>query len=191
MKSRAFIAGFMLILCLCGCQLGVRDQVPSITATPQGPFTTQSRAGIRPPSASAVLLPAQETLVWNASPAAEVVGYNLYYGNAPVLNNMMAVGTNLSATVTGLNYWQSYDFAVSAVDAAGNESDFSNVVAAETPAVLALSFGEFPGDTLQASADLVNWSPRAATLSNNLWQVVISRNVPWEFYRASGQPINP
>jgi Bacterial Ig domain len=68
------------------------------------------------------------SLIWTGSTDATVAGYNVYYGNAShSYPNQVFAGTNLSTVVSGLANGQYY-FAVTAVDAIGNESDFSNEI---------------------------------------------------------------
>jgi hypothetical protein len=69
------------------------------------------------------------TLTWDSSPSPEVVGYHLYcgaesgnYTNNTVTSNVMTV------TVSGLSSGATYYFALTAVSADGQESDFSNEV---------------------------------------------------------------
>ena len=73
-------------------------------------------------------------LVWNASPDAEVAGYNVYYGTASQsYSSMIPVGTNVASTISGLAGGSTYYFAVTAVDATGIESDFSNETSSSVP----------------------------------------------------------
>ena len=69
-------------------------------------------------------------LSWTASTASDVVGYRLYYGTssrtylqAPGAG--INVGRTTAFTASGLQFGQLYYFAVTAYDAAGNESSFS------------------------------------------------------------------
>ncbi len=81
------------------------------------------------------------TLSWDASPS-EVTGYKVYYdtqsdtafegidaieGDSPI-----DVGNVLTYTVTGLYDDEDYYFAVTAYDASGNESTYSNIVASSS-----------------------------------------------------------
>ncbi|NOY13793.1 MAG: fibronectin type III domain-containing protein, partial [Deltaproteobacteria bacterium] len=79
------------------------------------------------------------TLSWDASPTAGVVGYKVYYkpnnstlpfdgSGANEGLSPLDVGDQLTATLTGLADNSIYYFAVTAYDAAGNESSFSNIV---------------------------------------------------------------
>ena len=79
----------------------------------------------------------QRKLVWQASPAADVVAYKVYYGPhdtvfdytqpfvevpAPTTELSISADPVLSALPEG-----EYDFAVTALDDAGNESNFAEV----------------------------------------------------------------
>ncbi|HMO47081.1 MAG TPA: fibronectin type III domain-containing protein [Rubrivivax sp.] len=70
-------------------------------------------------------------LTWDAPDDAAVVGYRVYYGTAP-RSYAQFVGAGLEAgfattyVVSGLQRGSTYYFAVTAFDAAGNESAFSN-----------------------------------------------------------------
>lgn len=79
------------------------------------------------------------TLAWDASPEATVVGYRIYYragsSFAPLSGtgavegaSPVDIGLQLSATLSGLADAQTHYFAVTAYDAAGNESPYSNQV---------------------------------------------------------------
>lgn len=73
----------------------------------------------------------QATLSWTPSSSSTVTGYRVYYGTASK-TYLQAAGSGISAgssaayTVTGLTVGKQYYFAVTSVDAAGNESSFSN-----------------------------------------------------------------
>ena len=69
-------------------------------------------------------------LGWGASTDSRVTGYRVYWGTAPgtyrqALGVGLATGTATSYTVSNLPLGQTYYFAVTAHDAAGNESAFS------------------------------------------------------------------
>jgi len=72
-------------------------------------------------------------LSWTASPDAKVTGYRVYYGNAPgsyVQSFGAGIGAGYTTTymVNGLASGMTYYFAVTSVDAVGNESGYSNEV---------------------------------------------------------------
>ena len=87
-----------------------------------------------PPPASASTGTA--TLSWTA-PAASVVGYRVYYGTSSrsysqALGSGAFVATS-TYVVTGLQSGRTYYFAVTAIDAAGAESGFSNEASKTVP----------------------------------------------------------
>ncbi|WP_158247078.1 putative Ig domain-containing protein [Geothermobacter hydrogeniphilus] len=78
------------------------------------------------------------TMTWDASSDSRVTGYKIYYSTTspdPPFNGTGAnegpspidVGNNLTATLSGLVNEQVHYLAVTAYDAAGNESDYSNI----------------------------------------------------------------
>lgn len=76
----------------------------------------------------------QVSLRWAASPEADTQGYRVYYGTSSRSYRQAAgagigVGASTSAQVEGLTPGQTYYFAVTAYDKAGNESNFSAEVA--------------------------------------------------------------
>ena len=75
------------------------------------------------------------TLEWDASPDADVTGYRLWYGtSAGVHQQSVAVGNTTSATLPNLADAQTYFIVVTAVNAAGLESEPSNEVSFTTDA---------------------------------------------------------
>ena len=75
------------------------------------------------------------TLNWEASPSGSVNGYRVYFGaESGIYTNTTDVGNVTVLTIPGLEGGVTYYFVVSAYDATGLESDFSNEVA-YTPAV--------------------------------------------------------
>jgi fibronectin type 3 domain-containing protein len=69
-------------------------------------------------------------LSWSASASADVAGYRVYWGTssgsyAQAQGAGINTGSATSYTVTGLTVGRTYYFAVTAYDAAGNESAFS------------------------------------------------------------------
>lgn len=74
------------------------------------------------------------TLAWNPSTDPDVINYNLYYGAASgVYTNEIPVGTNSTAAVTGLVPGTTYYFVVTAEDAYGLESAYSNEIYYSVP----------------------------------------------------------
>jgi hypothetical protein len=68
------------------------------------------------------------SLAWDASASADVTGYKIYVGTASgTYDAPTTIGNLTSYTVTGLSSG-TYYFSVTAYDASGNESGFSNEV---------------------------------------------------------------
>ena len=89
-------------------------------------------------------------LEWNGNPDPSVTGYNVYYGGAShSYTNIVSVGNTTNATVGGLSEGQTYYFAVTAYDAFGDESDFSQETLYVVPGYLTLTPGATPGAPLQ------------------------------------------
>jgi hypothetical protein len=69
------------------------------------------------------------TVPWDPSPSPEAVGYHLYYGAASGnYTNSIVMGNVTTVAVSGLSSGVTYYFAMTAVGADGQESDFSNEV---------------------------------------------------------------
>jgi fibronectin type 3 domain-containing protein len=73
---------------------------------------------------------ASATLQWTASTDSRVTGYRIYYGTESRTYQAKGSGLNASSmttyTVPNLTVGRTYYFAVTAYDAAGNESDYSS-----------------------------------------------------------------
>jgi hypothetical protein len=74
------------------------------------------------------------TLAWTASDNPVVAGYKIYYGTTSRdYASAVAVGDVTSAVMPGLVAGQTYYFAVTTCDAAGNESTFSDEIIFAVP----------------------------------------------------------
>jgi hypothetical protein len=129
-------------------------------------------------------------LQWNANTDPTVVGYNLYYGGASrTYTNVTDVGNVTNVVVGGLSEGKTYYFAVTAYDAYGDESDFSDETVFIVPGYLVMTTGTVPGAPvriqfpvasdhwyeLQSSPDLKSWT--------TIWQITgITNN--WVEYDA-------
>lgn len=120
------------------------------------------------------------SLAWNASTNSGIAGYNVYYGTTSHgYVSEVSAGNNLAAMVSGLPTGYTYYFAVTAVDAFGNESDFSNEISYSIAAV-----NQPP--TISAIANQTTYTGQPITLSftindpdtgpNNLLLSAISSN---------------
>ena len=92
-----------------------------------------------PLQALSVTLPGYSvTLAWDRSPDSSVTGYRIYHGAASGnYMNSVAVGNVTTSTFPGLASGVTYFFAVTAHDASGLESSFSNEIAYTVPGSLA------------------------------------------------------
>ncbi len=117
------------------------------------------------------------TLTWENRGSADVVGYKIYSGTTSrAYDQVLVVGNTTTAIIPGLDENTTYYFVATALDGAGNESDFSNettvMVTATNPSLAAtltsatLANGQFGFAVagvvgriyvIQASTDLINW----------------------------------
>ena len=67
-------------------------------------------------------------LAWNRSADASVTGYAIYYGKPLVFTNKLNVGNVSRATIPNLEVGTAYIFYVKSYNAAGRESDPSNLI---------------------------------------------------------------
>jgi len=116
----------------------------------------------------------QVTLAWNLSRDVNVAGYRVHYGVVSrSYTNMISVGLSAKCTVSNLTEGTTYFFSVTAVDALGVESDFSNEVSFTVPftppslrlvipptkqIVLLITGQRGHSYEVQASANLSTWS---------------------------------
>lgn len=118
MKHLAIV--FMLVLA--GCSFPRRAPVSSV------PYPMVS--SIAAPSKTLMLSwhgYSEVNLAWDPSPSTNVVRYNLYYGaKSGEYTNCSSAGSNLFFLVSGLNQFETYYFAATALDTLGLESDFSD-----------------------------------------------------------------
>ncbi len=69
---------------------------------------------------------AQGTLTWDANQETNLAGYKVYYGaESRVYDHSIDVGNQTTYALTNLTDGQTYYFAATAYDSAGNESDYS------------------------------------------------------------------
>ena len=121
-----------------------------------------------PSELTAIRGSAQAQLIWKHNTEPDMLRYRVYYGTSPAPTTKMdstATVSDTSRTYFLLNN-TTYYFRVTAVDLAGNESDYSNEVSvtpmaavggeylADTSTGLLLHFNELSGDTaFDASGD--------------------------------------
>ena len=97
------------------------------------------------------------TLTWNPSIATNVSGYKIYTGTAS--HNYSATNTTglaTNATISGLVEGQTYYFAASTYDSAGNQSTNSGEVSYVVPAVLPPGLHPVTGLTVTANPGVPN-----------------------------------
>src|SRR2546429_4838658 len=150
------------------------------------------------------------SLAWDADPEKTVAGYIVHYGGVSgVYTNSFNVGTNINATLPGLQEGATYYFAVTAYNADGLESNPSNEVSYQVPVVFHItgpSLQLTPGTSLggptlikvlgsatqtyelQASADLQTWTTIWYSLPQTTsqlleYQDLEAANSPLRFYR--------
>ena len=110
------------------------------------------------------------TLSWTKSTDnVGVTAYNIYVDGA--LSNVTANGTATTFTVTGLNFQQSYNFYVAAVDAAGNVSPNSNQVSGE-PLISGLTYSYFA--LTGTTTTMPNYTTTRATSTGSLTNISLS-----------------
>ncbi|MRR55359.1 MAG: hypothetical protein EG822_12770 [Deltaproteobacteria bacterium] len=77
---------------------------------------------------------AQATLAWDAVSGPDVAGYKIHYGKVPgVYTNTIDTGIMTSSDVSNLTEGETYYFASTAYDSAGNQSGYSNEVTKLVP----------------------------------------------------------
>ncbi|NKE71371.1 fibronectin type III domain-containing protein [Candidatus Manganitrophus noduliformans] len=105
------------------------------------------------------------TLTWSANAESDLAGYRVYFGTAsrtygPSIN----VGKTTSYTLTGLAN-QTYFFAVTAYDTAGNESSFSAEVTKTltTPDTLAPVISSINAGSVTGNSAVITWGTNEPT----------------------------
>ena len=100
-------------------------------------------------------------LNWNASPSANVAGYNVYYGAGSLqYTNLLVAGNTTSMLIPGLVEGATYYFAATAFDLTGTESDLSPEVSYWVPgtnstvATLPPTISAIASQTIQKNASL-------------------------------------
>ena len=137
-------------------------------------------------------------LVWTPSSSPDIVGYNIYYGNASsAYTNEISVGNLTNLTVSGLSSGSTYYFAARAINGSGVESTFSVQTSYSVPFPgamagrpilssngVSISVTGQAGSTyiVQGSTDLVNWVPLETNISPLLF--TDTNRYKKRFYRA-------
>jgi hypothetical protein len=107
------------------------------------------------------------TLTWNPSAATNVAGYKIYFGTTShnySATNTAGLATN--TTISGLVEGQTYYFAASTYDSAGDQSAYSSEVSYVVPVSLTLGLGLHPVTGLTVTANpgvpnsvILSWTP--------------------------------
>lgn len=122
------------------------------------------------------------TLAWN--PDADAAEYNVYYGTASHSYSQLIPTLQPIATISALEWGVRYFFAVTAVNSAGIESDFSD----EFSCTEALS-----NITAEASIDLQSWTacadcqPVQTNADRTVTWLLPIHDAPVAFYRLNSQ----
>ena len=106
----------------------------------------------------------QATLSWTApttytdgTPITKMGGYKIYTGTAAgIYSQNIDVGNVTSYTLTGLNGGTTYYFAVTAYDATGNVSGFSNQASKAFPARYTITASAGPGGNINPPSVSLN-----------------------------------
>jgi hypothetical protein len=143
------------------------------------------------------------SLAWDASPSREVTGYLLHYGTASgSYPSQIDVGTNLTATISGLKEGQTNYFVVTAYNSMRLESLPSAEISFIVPGLVTLDSGAYPTVPgrikfvvapghwyeVQATEDLLSWMTlwQTAVVTSNAWVQFTDSNAsafPVRFYR--------
>lgn len=137
---------------------------------------------------------------WKPSSNTNAVAYDIYYGvSSGTYTKAISVGNVTNATVSGLIEGATYFFAARALDSSGAESGFSPEVSYTVPSPAAslgsagstsggfsFTVSGVPGYTyvIQASTDLVNWTPVHTNIAPFTFTDASSHGFGRRFYRS-------
>jgi len=121
-------------------------------------------------------LAGQVQLAWDAPDTSTTpAGYLLYYWQEPTgVPQSVPVGLQTTYTLTGFVDGTTYSFAVTAYDAEGNESDYSNMVTVTLPAGPTL-VSPPPASVLPGPTVLFAWTDGGAAV--NEWWLYLGTSV--------------
>lgn len=144
-------------------------------------------------------------LSWVANPDTNVIGYKVYYGTASqVYTSNIVAGNVTNLTVGGLTAGNTYYFAATSYDAAGDESGYSvettgtvtnlppaAAVLTSVPAGVSGQFSFTVSGTagaqyvIQATTNLVNWTTLQTNTAPFTFVDTDAGNYKQRFYRAT------
>ena len=141
-------------------------------------------------------------LAWNSNPEPDIVSYKVHVGTYSRSYTRTYSVASPAATISDLPDAPAYYFAVTAVNSAGQESDFSSEVSTISPNSLVLTTAltvsslqltvNAPEGTVvrfEASTNLQNWQFVANRTANSQGVAVLnqprSSMLPARFYRSS------
>lgn len=122
----------------------------------------------------------QVKMAWNASTSKDVTGYRIHYGIARgTYIASILLGNVTSVTIPGLAEGVTYHFAVSAINAAGLESGFSNEVSF-TPGLHTSEIGTAAnGETFLSLRGLIGTQyDIEASVDLNTWALIATITIP-------------
>ena len=162
------------------CKLGINGTLSRLLRRCQVPVTLYSLLAVSFLLLSAqITLASQVTLAWDPSSDPSTSGYKIYYGTSSHnYNTNIDVGNITTYTVTGLSDGQTYYFAVTAHDAQGQESSYSNEVSATFAAACTYSLSSagqsFDANGGNGTVNIVAGSGCSWTVSNPASWITIS-----------------
>lgn len=154
---------------------------------------------------SALAIPGQVNLAWDASPTTDVTGYRLYWGTKSqtyTAANSVDVGKVLAYNLSALTPGTVYFIAVTAYNALKIESPYSNEVSLSVPlppiqlkvSPQLVSIQSFQGANLlvKSTNDLKAWlsMPIQSTASDTV-TFPVDKKITAQFYQASYQDLKP
>ena len=119
-RGSSMLVGMLMALMLCGCAKRLGGvQAPGSTVEPAG----QIRLSWERPTTRA-----------DGTPLAEIAGYKIYYGpTSQTYDFIKTISNRTTFAISGLEPGRTYYFTVTAYDASGNESSFSDEVSVAVP----------------------------------------------------------
>jgi hypothetical protein len=141
-------------------------------------------------------------LAWNSNPEPDIVAYKVHVGTSSRSYTRTYSVTSPSVSISDLPDAPAYYFAVTAVNSAGQESDFSSEVSTISPNTpvltstlsatslqLSVSAPEGTVVRFEASTNLQNWQFLANRTANSQGVAILnqprSSMLPVRFYRSS------